>query len=124
MKSSFEEHGGTYTFGEDGIFYPNIVIGEDEEPRYGKYGMLRKSYLKEHKRNLYDALLLSGKLTAHLNNIDKIANERKELLIETLKQEKGITEMLKETDWLKWLREVSLIQQSAEEIVLQDFIYC
>lgn len=48
MKSTFEKMGGTYTLGADGICYPNLV-STDEEPHYGKYGMLRKTYLKEHR---------------------------------------------------------------------------
>ena len=48
MKSTFEKMGGTYTLGADGIYYPNLV-STDEEPHYGKYGMLRKTYLKEHR---------------------------------------------------------------------------
>ena len=46
MKSTFEKKGGTYTLGADGIYYPNFV-STDEEPHYGKYGMMRKTYLKE-----------------------------------------------------------------------------
>ena len=48
MKSTFEKMGGTYTLGADGIYYPNL-ISTDEEPHYGKYGMMRKTYLKEHR---------------------------------------------------------------------------
>ena len=48
MKSTFEKMGGTYTLGADGIYYPNLV-STDEEPHYGKYGMMRKTYLKEHR---------------------------------------------------------------------------
>ena len=48
MKSTFEKMGGTYTLGADGIYYPNLV-STDEEPHYGKYGMIRKTYLKEHR---------------------------------------------------------------------------
>ena len=52
MKSTFEKMGGTYTLGADGIYYPNLV-STDEEPHYGKYGMLRKTYLKEHRPAMY-----------------------------------------------------------------------
>ena len=52
MKSTFEKMGGTYTLGADGIYYPNLV-STDEEPHYGKYGMMRKTYLKEHCPAMY-----------------------------------------------------------------------
>ena len=51
-KSTFEKIGGTYTLGADGIYYPNLVSTE-EEPHYGKYGMMRKTYLKEHCPAMY-----------------------------------------------------------------------
>ena len=60
MKSTFEKMGGTYTLGADGIYYPNLV-STDEEPHYGKYGMLRKTYLKEHRPAKYSlSIALSG----------------------------------------------------------------
>ena len=58
MKSTFEKMGGTYTLGADGIYYPNLV-STDEEPHYGKYGMMRKTYLKEHRPAMYSLYLLS-----------------------------------------------------------------
>ena len=58
MKSTFEKMGGTYTLGADGIYYPNLV-STDEEPHYGKYGMMRRTYLKEHRPAMYDRLYLT-----------------------------------------------------------------
>ena len=58
MKSTFEKMGGTYTLGADGIYYPNLV-STDEEPHYGKYGMMRKTYLKEHRPAMYSLYMLS-----------------------------------------------------------------
>ena len=60
MKSLFEEMGGTYTLGADGMYYPNLALPE-EEPHYGKYGRMRLHYLKEHRKVLYNTLLLEGK---------------------------------------------------------------
>ena len=57
MKSTFEKMGGTYTLGADGIYYPNLV-STDEEPHYGKYGMMRKTYLKEHRPAMYSLYIL------------------------------------------------------------------
>ena len=70
MKSTFEKMGGTYTLGADGIYYPNLV-STDEEPHYGKYGMMRKTYLKEHRPAMYSLYMLEDRLTEHLTQIAK-----------------------------------------------------
>ena len=74
MASLFEEMGGTYTLGADGMYYPNLELPEEEAPRYGKYGRMRHNYLLEHKKAYYTTLLFDGKLVAHLNEIDDAAN--------------------------------------------------
>ena len=74
MKSTFEKMGGTYTLGADGIYYPNLV-STDEEPHYGKYGMIRKTYLKEHRPATYSLYMLEDRLTEHLNAVDNEAQE-------------------------------------------------
>ena len=74
MASLFEEMGGTYTLGADGMYYPNLKLPEEETPRYGKYGRMRHIYLREHKKAYYTTLLFDGKLVAHLNEIDDAAN--------------------------------------------------
>ena len=66
MKSLYEQLGGTYHMGEDGLLYPDLLPPAEDEPHYGKYGRLRLTYLKEHHEGLYTGLLLSGKLNAHL----------------------------------------------------------
>lgn len=60
MKSIFEELGGTYTLGEDGMYYPNLELPVEEEPHYGKYGRMRMNYIKEHRPGLYTELLLNS----------------------------------------------------------------
>ena len=71
MKSLYEQLGGTYHEGKDGLLYPDLLPPEEDAPTYGKYGRLRLTYLREHHENLYTGLLLSGKLNAHLNEIDE-----------------------------------------------------
>lgn len=78
MKSLFEEMGGTYTLGADGMYYPDLELPE-EEPHYGKYGRMRLRYLKEHHKVLYNTLLLDGELVKHLNEVDDTAKQRMEL---------------------------------------------
>ncbi len=97
---------------------PDLVLNE-EEPTYGKYGMLRKQFLKEHRSARYQYLLLTGKLTEHLNQIDQEAREQVEMLMEQMAEKQGVTEELKAQDQMKWVRLMNNIKASAEEIVLK-----
>lgn len=101
---------------------PNLVLNE-EEPTYGKYGMLRKQFLKEHKPLRYQSLLLSGKLTAHLNQIDREVTEQVEVLMKQMAEKQGVNENLKRQDQMKWVRLMNNIKASAEEIVLKVNVY-
>ena len=122
MKSTFEKMGGTYTLGADGIYYPNLV-STDEEPHYGKYGMMRKTYLKEHRPAMYSLYMLEDRLTAHLNAVDDEAKERMEILVSQMMDKKGITEELKTRDQMAWVGAVNNIRNVAEEIVRNEIIY-
>ena len=106
MKSTFEKMGGTYTLGADGIYYPNLV-STDEEPHYGKYGMMRKTYLKEHRPAMYSLYMLEDRLTEHLNTVDDEAQERMDILVRQMMERQGITEELKACDQMEWVRAVN-----------------
>ena len=123
MKSIFEEMGGTYTLGADGLYYPDLAVPDTEEAHYGKYGMLRKQFLKNHHKALYFTLLTSCELIRHLNEIDDEANEMYELLEKQMKDRQGITESLKASDQLEWVRRMNNIRNAADEIVLNELIY-
>ena len=122
MKSTFEKMGGTYTLGADGIYYPNLV-STDEEPHYGKYGMIRKTYLKEHRSAMYSLYMLEDRLTEHLNAVDDKAQERTNILVRQMMERQGITEESKARDQMEWVRAVKKIRNAAEEIVLKELIY-
>ena len=122
MKSTFEKMGGTYTLGADGIYYPNLV-STDEEPHYGKYGMMRKTYLKEHRPVLYSLYMLEDRLTEHLNVVDDEAQERMDILVRQMMEKQGITEELKARDQMAWIGAVNNIRNAAEEIVCNEIIY-
>ena len=123
MKSLYEELGGTYHMGEDGLLYPDLLPPEEDAPTYGKYGRLRLTYLKEHRPALYTSLLLSGKLNAHLNEIDEAAHARMELLTKQMAAAQGITEELKAGDQMAWVGAMENIKLAAEEIVLNEIVY-
>ena len=122
MKSTFEKMGGTYTLGADGIYYPNLV-STDEEPHYGKYGMLRRTYLKEHRPAMYSLYMLEDRLVEHLNLVDDEAQERMNILVRQMLEKQGITEEMKARDQMEWVRAVNGIRNMAEEIVLNELIY-
>lgn len=123
MASLFEEIGGTYTLGADVMYYPNPERPEEEAPRYGKYGRMRHTYLREHKKAYYTILLFDGKLVAHLNEIDDAANTRMELVTKQMAKSQGITEQLKAQDQTAWVGAMNNIRSAAEEIVFSELIY-
>ena len=123
MKSLFEQMGGTYTLGADRIYYPNLSLPEEEESRYGKYGRMRHTYLKEHRQAHYTTLLFDGKLVAHLNEVDDTAHQRMELLTSQMAKTQGVTEELKARNQMAWVGAMNNIRNAAEEIVLKELIY-
>ena len=120
MKSMTEEL--TYTqIGE--YLYPDLTLPETEEAPMGKYGMLHKTYLKEHKPMLYDRLLLAGKLDGHLMDIDRRATEMVEQLTRELAQQNRVDEEMKATNQMAWVQAMNNFKASAEEVVLRQLIY-
>lgn len=116
-----EKNGMSYTLHGD-YYLPDLVLRE-EEPTYGKYGMLRKQFLKEHRSARYQYLLLTGKLNEHLNQTDQEAREQVEMLMKQMAEKKGVTEELKVRDQMKWVGLMNNIKVSAEEIILKNMVY-
>lgn len=114
-------NGLNYTLQGD-YYFPELIIKE-KEATYGKYGILRKNYLKEHKSGYYQYLILTGKLTEHLNQIDKEAEEQVEMLVKQMAERCGVTEKMREENWMEWVRRMNDATNRAEGIVLQKLIY-
>ena len=123
QKSIFELMGGTYTRVGDYLL-PNLTIDESEQQPIGKYGRMRKRYLKEHRPVLYTNLLVTGNLDQHLAEIDEACKERMELLTRQMASQEGVTEALKVSDQMEWVHGMNSIRSRAEEIVLHELIYC
>ena len=123
QKSIFEQCGGTYTQVGDYLL-PDLIIDEAEQQPVGKYGRMWKRYLKEHRPILFSNLLLSGKLDQHLAEIDHACVEGIDLLTRQMADQEGVTEALKATDQMEWVRRMNNIQNRAEEIVLNELVYC
>ena len=115
----------TIQYHKSGNYYlPNLVIEETEAQPIGKYGRMRKRYLKEHRPVLYSNMLLKGKLFQHLAEIDEACEERMELLTRQMAKQEGVTEALKASDQMEWVRHMNSIRNRAEEIVLSELVYC
>ena len=122
-QSFFEQNGGTYM--QVGDYYiPDL---KDEEPGHysiGKYGRMRKRYLQAHRPILFSELTLSGKLYQHLAETDHACKERVELINWQMKGREGVTEAVRAADQFEWVRRMNSIQNRAEEIVLNELVYC
>ena len=122
QKSIFEQMGGTYTQVGDYLL-PDLMIKEAEHRPIGKYGRMRKRYLKEHRPVLYSNLLTSGKLYRHLAEIDEACEGQLELIVRQMAEQEGVTEALKATDQMEWIRHMNSIRNRAEEIVLHELVF-
>lgn len=112
-----EKNGLSYTLHGD-YYLPDLELN-DEEPVYGKYGIMRKQFLKEHRSAKYQYLVLTGKLTQHLDQVDKEVREKVEKLVEQMAEQWGVTEELKMQDQVEWVRRMNNIKNIAEESVMK-----
>ena len=123
MKSIFEEMGGTYRQVGD-YFVPNLVLpNEGKSYQIGKFGSLRRRYLKEHRKPVYTEMVLSGKLNEHLAEVDQTCYERLDRLVKQMAEREGVTEALKASDQMAWVGHMNNIRSRAEEIVLSEVVY-
>ena len=117
------ENGIGYTLGEDDLYYPDLYLPEETEYPIGKYGMLRKTYLKEHRKGLYLELVLAGKLNEHLHLIDEECNQMMDRLVEQMKERQGVTEELKMQDQMAWVGRMNNILIATEEVIILSMVY-
>ncbi len=119
-KSLFEQMGGTY-HQEGDYLIPNLVA--PEAPNIGIWGQRRRKYLKEHHRILYNSMLYSGTLNAHLEEVDRSASETFDRLTKQMVAQQGITEALKDQDQLAWVGTMNSIHNAATEATNSGLIY-
>ena len=120
MKSLFEELGGTY-HQEGDYFLPGLLL--PERIPVGIWGQRRRQYLREHRKALYNTLLLSGKLNSHLAGINQQANDMFSQLVEQMAEQEGITEQLKADSQMEWAGRMNNIRSAVEEIVNTEIIF-
>ena len=106
---------------------PNLVLdddaGDSPEAMIGRYGLMRESFLREHQHGTYTAMLLMGKLTSHLREVDRQAEEEVEYLRRQMMERQGINEELKAADQMAWVRKVNALRAMAEEVVVREVVY-
>ena len=102
---------------------PDIKMDDQPTGMIGKYGRMRKTFLKEHRSGIYNSLLLQNKLTEHLLEIDRMAREQVEQTMAQMAQAEGVTEKLKAENQLLWVQRMNNIYHRAEETVLNELIY-
>ena len=123
MKSLFEELGGTYTLGKDGMYYPNLMIEEADQRPIGKWGRMHREYLKEQHPSLYQRLILNGTMGRHLAYAHGRATAMLESLIAQMVKQEGVTEQLKAEQPMVWVGRMNSIRNRAEEIVMEEVIH-
>ena len=115
-----ESNGLSYTLHGD-YYLPDLVVNE-EEPTYGKYGMLRKQFLKVHRPARYQYLLMTGELIAHLNRVNQDAREQVEIMMKQMAEKQGVTEEVKMQDQMKWVGEMNSIRSIVEQQIYIEII--
>ena len=116
------ENNLTYTRNGDYLI-PDLKLSEQPEKPLGKYGRMRKAYLKEHRPILYNQLLMTEKLYSHLLEIDETANSRLEQMMPRLAESAGATEALKASDPMKWVGLMNNCKEQAEEMILKEIVF-
>ena len=111
----------TYTQCGDYLI-PNLVLSDTKEYHIGKYGRMRRAYLKEYRPALYSTLLLTEKLFPHLAETDAVCKNRLEIIETAMMRQEGVTEVLKADDQMEWVRRRNSIHSRAEEIVLHELV--
>ena len=104
-------------------YYPDLVYSKNDYPPLGKYGMMRRTYLKEQFPAKYNWMVWQDTLWPHLNQIDTEANDLFRTIVDQMAKARGVNEQLKADDQWRWIQEMGNIRNAAEEIVLSDVVY-
>ena len=122
MKTIFEQSDGTYTMQND-YLVPGLVLSTETELSLGKYAMMHKAYLEQHKRIVYNDLLTSGKLNEYLYEIEQAALAKLKNITNQIAIKQGVTESLKVKDQMQWVQLINNIKNQAEEIIFSELTY-
>ena len=124
LPKTITENGISYTLDERTQTYlPDLFLPEEQEQPIGRYGQMRLNYLRENRSPMYQAMCLSGTLYPHLMEIEETAQKRLNTMLPEMKKSAGATEELKAADQMKWVGLMNSIQQSADEIIMNELIF-
>ena len=107
----------------NGYLIPDLILPETDTRPIGKYGELRRQFLREYRPDLFDLMLLEGTLHSHLADVDAAARQMVEDTITRMARKQGVDEALKRADPLAWAGRMNAIKNAAEEAVLPDLLY-
>ena len=122
MKTIFENNGDGY-IQQDDYLLPNLTLPDENKRQIGVWGMRHKRYLKSNHRVIYYNILTSGKLDNYLADVDSRAQILFDQTVESLAKQEQVTEKLKATDMMLWVRKMNNIRSRATEIVNKQVIY-
>ena len=107
----------------NGYYLPDLTLPDEPEYDIGRFGLMRRHYLKNHRKGLFSTLLMSGKLNEHLYETDQAANNRFWLIVNQMAKAEGVTEQLKAENQMLWVQRMNNIRNRVEEIIKADLIY-
>ena len=113
----------TYTQNGDYLIPDLKLTEEPEAASLGKYGRMRRQYLKVHRPILFQKLVLEGKLYPHLRETNETAHRRLSEMLPQMAKEAGVTETLKAADPMKWAGLMNTLKAQAEEIILNELVF-
>ncbi len=113
----------TYMLAENGIYYPNISLEQDTDYVIGKYGIIAGEFIMENRRDEYIRKINEGSWNQYLHEIDEECNDQIDLIMERIKEKEGVTEQLKATDPMEWIRRVNEIKLRVERVVLESVVW-
>lgn len=112
------------TYRKCGDYYiPNLTLGDTKEYNIGKYGWLRRTYLKKQRPAMYNLLLATDRLMPHLEEVETACQAQLEVMEKAMMAQEGVKEALKAADQMEWVRRCNSIRSRAEEVILQELVY-
>lgn len=118
-----EKIGLWYELGERDLYYPMVKLPDPPRKPLGRYALMRKAHLKEHKKALYSLWLMNGELGEHLVQVDEQAQHLLDTMIPKLQVAQGVTNEMKMTEQMKWVGMMNNIRSQVEEVIFESLIY-
>ena len=122
-KYIYDENNGLWYELQGDYYIPCLTIPEEEQQPIGVWGQRHLRYIREYRKGLYNSLIVSGKLTDYLAELNEQAEDMFFRLVKELAEKDGITEKLKAEDQMLWVQRMTAVRETATEIINHDLIY-